>query len=347
MTKRSISRTNEDWQVAFLSALGLHIIIAAMSVVLSMFFDVPRPLPPVYNVKLFDVSDMPASRPAPLGRPTAKADTAPKIGSESHKVQKALPPVPKIPVPKPPKPVVEKEARPKTPPPKPIEKRPEPRPETKPKETVSISADKKIRPEPRPEEKAEKPPKATPQAQKQKEEDVLAKKLQSIQEHVKEERLLNKSLNAIQEHVQEKENAALLAERIAALAEKLEKKGIEKEGSNAIPSGSIQAGGGGQINNELLRQYLGEMVSAVQSRWVLPDELINKKGLLCIITFGINSDGSITNIQFEKKSGQALFDQAALRAVKDAAPFQPIPRAIAPLLSDGIGLKFTQSGVTL
>jgi TonB family protein len=342
MAKRSISQQpDEHWQTAFLGALGLHIAVIAMSIMLSSFFNGPRPLPPVYNVKLFDVSNMPESRPAPLGNPAAKANTAPRIGHEQHEAPKALPPVPKIPAPRPPKPTVEKEIKPKTPPPK-----PQPKPKPEPKETVPVSP-KKLRPEPKPEEKTEKIKEPTPQEQKQKEEDILNKKLKALKEHVKEDKLLDKRLDAVKEHVQDKEESALVAERIAALAARLEKKGIEKGNASETQGESLQKGGGGQINNELLRLYLGDMVSAVQSRWVLPDQLLNKKGLECVITFGINSDGSITNVQFEKKSGEALFDQAALKAVKDAAPLKPIPRAIAALLSEGIGLRFTPSGVTL
>ena len=350
MAKRSISQSpDEHWQTAFLGAFGLHIAVIAMSIMLSSFFNGPKPLPPVYNVKLFDVSNLPESRPAPLGNPAAKANTAPRTGHEQHQAPKALPPVPKIPAPRPPKPAVEKEVRPKTPPPpKPVEKKVEPKPQPRPeqKETVPVSP-KKIKPETRPEEKTEKTKEPAPQAQKQKEEDILNKKLKALKEHVKEDKLLDKSLAAVKEQVQDKKGSALVAERIAALAARLEKKGAEKGKPDETQGESTQMGGGGQLNNELLRLYLGDMVSAVQSRWVLPDQLLNKKGLECVITFGINNDGSITNVQFEKKSGEALFDQAALKAVKDAAPLKPIPKAIAALLNEGIGLRFTPAGVTL
>ncbi|MGQ9813514.1 MAG: hypothetical protein ACUVQ2_09130, partial [Dissulfurimicrobium sp.] len=236
MAKRSISQPpDEHWQTAFLGAFGLHIAVIAMSILLSSFFNGPRPLPPVYNVKLFDVSNMPESRPAPLGNPAAKTNTAPKTGHEQRKTPKTLPPVPKIPIPRSPKSTVEKETKPKTPPlPKPTSQpKPEPKetvqPKSEPKETVSVSA-KKVKPETKPAEKVEKTKEPTPQTQKQEEEeeeDILNKKLEALKSQVKDDKFLDKKLDAVKEKVQDKQGSAIIAERIAALAARLEKKGPE------------------------------------------------------------------------------------------------------------------------
>lgn len=44
------------------------------------------------------------------------------------------------------------------------------------------------------------------------------------------------------------------------------------------------------------------------------------------IRFMIHSDGSITDIQVEESSGDNIFDISGMRAVKNAAPFPPLPQ---------------------
>ena len=342
MTKRSASQTGENWRWAFLSALGLHITLIATSIMFSIFFNRPMVLPPAYNVKIFDMSQMPASKPSPRGNPEAKANTAPKIGREAKSNPKALPPVPKIPESKP---KTETQVKKIAPPPKPIEKKAAPQP--KPREAVQKPSNL-AKPKPKPEKKAEvkreeSPKKPKPPAPDQKE--LLDKRLKAIQEHVHNDKLLDKKLGAIQEHVQTKQDEALIDQRIAMIASKLEKKGAAK-GAPDDTSGDTSQSGGGQIDNEALRLYLGQVASSVQSKWAIPDQFLNKKDLLCIISFEINSDGSITNVQIEKRSGEAMLDQAAFKAVKDAAPFLPLPKAIGTGPLD-LGLRFTPTGVTL
>jgi protein TonB len=41
--------------------------------------------------------------------------------------------------------------------------------------------------------------------------------------------------------------------------------------------------------------------------------------------FEIGRDGTVTGLKVEKSSGNALYDQAALRAITDATPLPPLP----------------------
>lgn len=56
------------------------------------------------------------------------------------------------------------------------------------------------------------------------------------------------------------------------------------------------------------------------SRWVPPGSRQH-----CLVTFVIQRDGTISDSQLERSSGDSLFDQGALRTVQTAAPFPPLP----------------------
>ena len=46
-----------------------------------------------------------------------------------------------------------------------------------------------------------------------------------------------------------------------------------------------------------------------------------------VATFDISRDGSVSNIQVTKSSGDASVDQSAVRAIRDSSPMQPLPPA--------------------
>jgi TonB family protein len=70
--------------------------------------------------------------------------------------------------------------------------------------------------------------------------------------------------------------------------------------------------------------YLDQLLSAIDSKWVRPPL---GEGVEAIISFRIQRDGSLADLQVAKSSGYNSFDLAALRAVQNASPFPPLPRA--------------------
>lgn len=70
--------------------------------------------------------------------------------------------------------------------------------------------------------------------------------------------------------------------------------------------------------------YIDQLLSAIDSKWVRPP-LGND--VQAVISFRIQRDGSITDLQVSRSSGYNSFDLAALRAVQNASPFAPLPRA--------------------
>jgi len=51
-----------------------------------------------------------------------------------------------------------------------------------------------------------------------------------------------------------------------------------------------------------------------------------KASLVTTIIIVIERDGKIQKSWFEKKSGNTLYDQSAMRAIKKADPLPPIPK---------------------
>ena len=85
----------------------------------------------------------------------------------------------------------------------------------------------------------------------------------------------------------------------------------------------------------------GPVQAKVNQAWVLPANLPKTNNdLKAIIVVVIDRAGKVKNSRFEKKSGDDLFDQSAMRAIKKAEPFLPIN---AQLIDKEIGLVFDPS----
>lgn len=70
--------------------------------------------------------------------------------------------------------------------------------------------------------------------------------------------------------------------------------------------------------------YLDRLLSLIDAQWTRPSM---GSGVKAVIFFRIGRDGSMSDLQVEQSSGYNSFDLAALRAVQNAAPFPPLPRA--------------------
>ena len=49
--------------------------------------------------------------------------------------------------------------------------------------------------------------------------------------------------------------------------------------------------------------------------------------IVALIHFTIHKNGSVTDIRIVESSGYSSYDLAAMRAVKQAAPFPPLPQS--------------------
>ncbi len=89
-----------------------------------------------------------------------------------------------------------------------------------------------------------------------------------------------------------------------------------------------------------LSEYYGLLWAKIKSSWTIPDHLLKEKvDLETIIVIIIEQNGKIQKSWFEKKSGNALYDKMAMRAVIKADPLPPIPNELNTESLE-IGIRF-------
>ncbi len=110
-------------------------------------------------------------------------------------------------------------------------------------------------------------------------------------------------------------------------------------GSGRGASGPSGPEGAGDQLALARRLYYTEVWAAIKRQWVLPRSLINEKGLEAVVIIVVRRDGKIEKTQFEKRSGNQLFDDSVLRAIQKADPLPKFPDIYSPP-RDEIGVRF-------
>jgi TonB family protein len=89
-----------------------------------------------------------------------------------------------------------------------------------------------------------------------------------------------------------------------------------------------------------LNDYYSLIWAKIKEGWTLPENLPKERvDLEAIIVLVIDKGGKLQRSWFEKKSGSALYDQMAMRAIKKAEPFPPIPKELGDDSLE-IGIRF-------
>lgn len=91
-----------------------------------------------------------------------------------------------------------------------------------------------------------------------------------------------------------------------------------------------------------LNQYYSIIWTKIKKAWTIPENLLKEKervDLETIIVVIIERDGRIQKYWFEKKSGNDLYDQMAVRAIKKAEPLPPVPNELSENTLE-VGIRF-------
>lgn len=76
-----------------------------------------------------------------------------------------------------------------------------------------------------------------------------------------------------------------------------------------------------------LNEYYSLIWAKIKESWTIPELLLKERiDLETIIVVIIDQNGKIQKSWFEKRSGNALYDQMAMRAIKKSEPFPPFPK---------------------
>ena len=81
-----------------------------------------------------------------------------------------------------------------------------------------------------------------------------------------------------------------------------------------------------ESKSPLYLSYLHEVKNRIKNRWVLKagNEILGRDGQLLIV-FTLENNGRLLRVELDTSSGQAILDQAALTAVRQAVPFPAFP----------------------
>ncbi|MGM0417399.1 MAG: TonB family protein [Thermodesulfobacteriota bacterium] len=123
------------------------------------------------------------------------------------------------------------------------------------------------------------------------------------------------------------------------------RKDIQKESANSDDNGFFSDLSQGAKLEKKIEIYSYKIASEVEKKWALPSEVANSgEDLETAVVFTVTPEGRISNIWFDKKSGNNYFDESVFRAVHRAAPFSPYPEGIDRDFVT-IGLRFTPKGL--
>jgi TonB family protein len=105
-------------------------------------------------------------------------------------------------------------------------------------------------------------------------------------------------------------------------------------------AGSDSQPGDGEINARM-HSYYALIWSRIKGSWAFispsPGEVLE-----AVIDVTILRSGAVTEVNFEKRSGNRYFDESAMKAIRKASPFPPLPMVIRDT-SIQVGIRFHSS----
>ncbi len=305
---RDQQEDDRRWKWPFNLAVGLHVVVFAASIWLPDLIE-RRPL--LDNVVTVDLVSMPDTQPMPVAQPPAKA---PEPVTKTPPAQPAEPP-PAEPetaeVSVAPEPVVEPEP---AAPAKPISLTPRKRKVRKAKDT-RLAEEK---------EKQQRLKAAQQDKIKRKKAEQARKRADKL----KRQRALAAARRAQQE-----------ADRAAARARQELASVIRQTGPSSGATRSSGSSSGRQVQSVVMKQYLSSLYERVHSYWILPEMRNWDRSLETIVVLTIRRDGSVADMQVERKSRDPIFDQFVMKTLQSAVPMPRFPALMSQPTIE-VGLRF-------
>jgi TonB family protein len=101
---------------------------------------------------------------------------------------------------------------------------------------------------------------------------------------------------------------------------------------------------GGELSQALML-YRALVNERIESNWVLPERLSQaNEHLEAVVVVRARRDGTVFDINFEKKSGNSYFDDSVLKAILKSKPFPPFPDIYSPQ-EEEIVIRFAPENV--
>jgi TonB family protein len=119
-------------------------------------------------------------------------------------------------------------------------------------------------------------------------------------------------------------------------------KAIEDIRKRTDTSTSTSGQVGEQETGAKITAYYALIWSRIKGQWALPPGILPRGNIEAIIHTRILKNGTVANVSFEKHSGNRYFDESAMKAIKKASPFPPLPAWMRDS-SIEVGIRFHSS----
>jgi len=171
---------------------------------------------------------------------------------------------------------------------------------------------------------------------------------------VETSKLINNAIKNIEKKIDESRSATV-ASAINKLRNQVERSGNIK--TAGVPGGGIKTnapagvpggfgtGGGTGGAAGVIDIYKAEIYYRIQQNWAYSEQLGGSNSeLMAVLVIKIMPGGEISDIWFERKSGNRFLDESAYRAVQKSNPLPPIPQEYNRPYYE-VGLRFGAGGL--
>lgn len=144
----------------------------------------------------------------------------------------------------------------------------------------------------------------------------------------------------------QKPQSAHLEKAMAAIRKKVQASGqaaapaATSAGVKSAPAPAAQQGGAEM--DQRMASYYAAVWAKIKGQWSLPKDILSKESLEAVVQARILRSGAVSDVSFEKRSGNRFFDDSAMKAVRKASPLPPLPEWIRDS-SIEIGIRFHSS----
>ncbi|MGV8073602.1 MAG: TonB family protein [Syntrophobacteraceae bacterium] len=129
-------------------------------------------------------------------------------------------------------------------------------------------------------------------------------------------------------------------------------KGIPEGSENGLAEGAVKGatgtGVGGSPNGAQVSAAFAAwqmaLRNAIRQNWAVP-EFLKAQNLEAVLIIAMKRDGTVLDLHFEKKSGQPIYDESLMRAVRKAEPLPPFP-AFYSAAQEVIRITFNQKDMS-
>ncbi len=177
------------------------------------------------------------------------------------------------------------------------------------------------------------PPPERPTPPKAQKKSAPEKIVVKSKEEPSDEAAIAESLSRIESRVKEREQEELIASSIKRIEESFSaKEEQEAEEAQSVKQGEIKmpTASSEHVDKRIFeikfKRYYAEVRDKIRSNWIYPGE--TDKRLEAIYSLRISPNGELIKVWKEKGSGNTLFDESGLRAIKKSAPFPALPDEI-------------------